>query len=96
MVTDVNILIDKVKCRLIERITNDEGKEIEKISSEFYSFGKEDIERQQKSKQKPKQSKPRPKEQKEAPKDGEKRPKRKRNRKRKKKPEAEKSNENRG
>ena len=97
VVTDVNILIDKIKCRLIERITDDEGKEIEKFSSEFFSFGKEEIERQQKGKQnRPKQSKPKPKEQKEAPKEGEKKPRRRRNRKRKKKPEAVKNDENRG
>lgn len=46
VVTDVNILIDKIKCRLITTETNADGEEYEKFSSELYTYSKEDITRQ--------------------------------------------------
>jgi len=45
VVTDVNILENIVKTRLIlEEASEDNGNE-EKLSTEFYSYGKEDIKR---------------------------------------------------
>ncbi len=45
VVMDVNILIDKIKCRLIQTETNAEGEEYEKLDSEVLVYGKEDITR---------------------------------------------------
>ena len=45
VVMDVNILIDKIKCRLIQTETNADGEEYEKLDSEILVYGKEDITR---------------------------------------------------
>ncbi|MCR5134152.1 MAG: stage 0 sporulation family protein [Clostridiales bacterium] len=45
VVMDVNILVDKIKCRLIQTETNAEGEEYEKLDSEILVYGKEDISR---------------------------------------------------
>jgi hypothetical protein len=42
---DVNILIDKIRCRLIQTETNAEGEEYENLDSEVLVYGKEDITR---------------------------------------------------
>ena len=46
VVTDVNILLDSVKCRLIETEEDEEGKTIEKFVGEPVTFTKEEIQRQ--------------------------------------------------
>ena len=45
VVMDVNILIDKIKCRLIQTETNAEGEEYEKLDSEILTYTKEEITR---------------------------------------------------
>ena len=45
IVTDVNILIDKVKCRLITMEEDQDGTKREKYSSEIFVFEKEEVER---------------------------------------------------
>lgn len=47
VVADVNILEGKVKCRLIEK--DDESENGEKLSTEYYIYGKDDIERIERS-----------------------------------------------
>ena len=45
VVMDVNILLDKIKCRLIQTETNAEGEEYEKLDNELLVYAKEDITR---------------------------------------------------
>ena len=59
VVMDVNILIDKIKCRLIQTETNAEGEEYEKLDSEILVYGKEDITRLDKRRGKGLQNPPR-------------------------------------
>ena len=48
VVMDVNILVDKIKCRLIQTETNAEGDEYEKLDNEILVYSKEEITRQDK------------------------------------------------
>ena len=45
LVVDVNILVDKIKCRLLESDTDEEGNPVEKLGPEILTYGKEDIQR---------------------------------------------------
>ena len=48
VVMDVNILVDKIKCRLIQTETNADGDEYEKLDNEILVYSKEEITRQDK------------------------------------------------
>ena len=48
VVMDVNILVDKIKCRLIQTETNADGDEYEKLDNEILVYSKEEISRQDK------------------------------------------------
>jgi len=52
VVMDVNILLDSVKCRLVETEEDEEGKTVEKFVGEPLTFTKEEIQRQRPKRQK--------------------------------------------